>query len=120
MNYSAIDGQPFETVPDRHRYIRVHRSTEIQTRGIVPATRNCWRPDVDRAHLGCLGTRVRVGREDVGQEFGIPADVIDDLVDAMCARSRLHGVTFRLRPSLRDASDEFVLELAVACGATSW
>jgi putative PIN family toxin of toxin-antitoxin system len=52
----------------------------------------------------------------VAQELGIAAGVVEDLVDAMCARSRLRGVPFRLRPLLRDADDEFVLELAVASG----
>jgi len=42
-----------------------------------------------------------------------PAD-IDGLVDDLCVLGERHAVHFLWRPTLRDASDEMVLELAVA------
>lgn len=44
----------------------------------------------------------------------MPTSTVDDIVDMLCARSQQHGIPFRLRPTLRDPDDDFVLELAVA------
>lgn len=50
----------------------------------------------------------------IASELGLSPSVIDDIVDMLCARSLRHGVPFRLRPTLRDPDDDFVLEIAVA------
>ena len=44
----------------------------------------------------------------------IPDTVIDALIDAFCFSGRETDVHFRLRPSLPDPGDEFILELAAA------
>jgi putative PIN family toxin of toxin-antitoxin system len=43
---------------------------------------------------------------------------IDNLLDYIIAVSNLEAYVPRLRPSLRDADDERILEIAVQCGAT--
>jgi len=48
--------------------------------------------------------------------LGLSQDDVTDLVDALCALSQLHEIHYQWRPYLRDADDEFVLELAVAAG----
>jgi len=47
-------------------------------------------------------------------KLGIPDWVVDAIIRAFCFFGRETDVYFRLRPVLRDAGDEFVLELAVA------
>ncbi|MEZ4712494.1 MAG: putative toxin-antitoxin system toxin component, PIN family [Caldilineaceae bacterium] len=47
-------------------------------------------------------------------EIGLTQDDVADLVDALCALSTLHEIYYLWRPYLRDPSDEFILELAVA------
>lgn len=46
-------------------------------------------------------------------DLGLSQDDVTDLVDALCALSTLHEIYYLWRPYLRDAADEFVLELAV-------
>jgi len=43
---------------------------------------------------------------------------IDDVIDYLCAESIHHKIFYLWRPSLKDASDDFVLELAVKAQAT--
>ncbi len=52
-----------------------------------------------------------IGKREAGR-IGIPLAVIDDIVDRLCCLARCHAIPFRLRPELRDANDEFILELA--------
>ncbi len=47
-------------------------------------------------------------------ELGLTQDDVTDLVDAVCALSTPHEIYYLWRPYLRDPSDEFVLDLAVA------
>ena len=49
-----------------------------------------------------------------GSKLGIPPSAVEDIVDMICASSRHQAIRFRLRPSLSDPNDEFVLELAFA------
>jgi putative PIN family toxin of toxin-antitoxin system len=46
--------------------------------------------------------------------LGLAGWVVESIVDMMCRQGSQHQIRFRLRPILRDADDEFVLELAVA------
>lgn len=46
--------------------------------------------------------------------LGLSREDVSDLIDALCALSHHHKIHFLLRPQLRDAEDELVLELAVA------
>lgn len=47
------------------------------------------------------------------QETGLTDSDIEDLIDYMCAIGKCRQVHFLWRPSLKDPSDDFVLELAV-------
>jgi predicted nucleic acid-binding protein len=49
--------------------------------------------------------------------LGLTAGDLGDLLDYLCRVGRRAAVRFRVRPSLPDPGDEFVLEAAVACGA---
>jgi putative PIN family toxin of toxin-antitoxin system len=49
-------------------------------------------------------------------ELGLSQDDVTDLVDALCALGLPHEIHYQWRPYLRDADDEFVLDLAVAAG----
>ena len=49
-----------------------------------------------------------------GDALGLgPAEAVT-LVDYLCAVGKRHRIHFLWRPALRDASDDFLLELAVA------
>jgi putative PIN family toxin of toxin-antitoxin system len=48
------------------------------------------------------------------RQIGLTQQDVTDLVDALCALSHHHLIYFLWRPQLRDAKDEFLLELAVA------
>lgn len=47
-------------------------------------------------------------------ELGLTQDDVAVLVDSFCALSVTHEIYYQWRPYLRDADDEFILELAVA------
>ncbi len=47
------------------------------------------------------------------QETGLTGSDIENLIDYMCAIGKRRQVHFLWRPSLKDPSDDFVLELAV-------
>ena len=49
--------------------------------------------------------------------LGLTAEDLRDLLDYLCRVGERAAVRFRVRPSLPDPGDEFVLEAAVACGA---
>ncbi len=49
----------------------------------------------------------------MSQETGLTDSDIEDLIDYMCAIGKCRQVHFLWRPSLKDPSDDFVLELAV-------
>jgi len=44
----------------------------------------------------------------------LPESIIDDIVDMICAVGRQTTVHYRWRPHLKDAGDDFILELAVS------
>ncbi len=48
----------------------------------------------------------------------VPRSVVEDVLDFHCDVARHHRVFFLWRPTLRDADDDMVLELAVAAGCT--
>jgi putative PIN family toxin of toxin-antitoxin system len=52
------------------------------------------------------------GKREAGS-VGVESEVIDAIIDMMCATSYQHDVHFRTRPALPDPNDEFILELAV-------
>ena len=54
--------------------------------------------------------------------LSLSLDQIDDVIDYVCAESLHHKIFYLWRPTLKDASDDFVLELAVKAQATivSW
>lgn len=47
----------------------------------------------------------------------MPATVVDDVLDFVCAVAHHQEIFFLWRPILRDPGDDLVLELAVAAGA---
>ncbi len=47
-------------------------------------------------------------------ELGLSQDDVSDLVDSLCALAKHHNIYFLWRPSLPDANDELILELAVS------
>jgi putative PIN family toxin of toxin-antitoxin system len=49
--------------------------------------------------------------------LGVPQQVVEDVLDFVCAVAHRREVFFLWRPALRDAGDDMVLELAVAAGA---
>ncbi len=56
--------------------------------------------------------------EDVVQrhraELGLSQDDVSELIDSLCALAKHHEIYFLWRPSLPDANDELILELAVS------
>lgn len=52
-----------------------------------------------------------------GAKFGYSVEQIENFLDFICSVSNEIPVRFRWRPFLRDADDEFVLELAIAASA---
>lgn len=57
-----------------------------------------------------------VARREVGKLWLRP-ELVDAVLDYLCANAREHAVSFRWRPFLPDPDDDFVLELAVAAEA---
>jgi putative PIN family toxin of toxin-antitoxin system len=57
-----------------------------------------------------------VARREAGR-LGLADWVVESIVDMFCRIESQHAIRFRLRPALRDPSDEFILELAVASQA---
>jgi putative PIN family toxin of toxin-antitoxin system len=51
------------------------------------------------------------------QNSWLHPELVEDLLDYLCASSREHRISFRWRPFLPDPNDDFILELAVAAGA---
>jgi len=47
-------------------------------------------------------------------ELGLSRDDVSDLIDSLCALAKHHEIYFLWRPSLPDANDELILELAVS------
>lgn len=47
------------------------------------------------------------------EEIGLTAEEISDFIDSLCSMAHHHKIYFLWRPSLKDANDELVLELAV-------
>lgn len=52
-------------------------------------------------------------------ELGLAAQEVVGLVDYLCGVGHRQDIHFLWRPALRDPSDEFVLELAVAAGCNA-
>jgi predicted nucleic acid-binding protein len=42
---------------------------------------------------------------------------INDIIDYLCSVGKRHKIFYLWRPVLKDADDDFILELAVKCGA---
>jgi putative PIN family toxin of toxin-antitoxin system len=51
------------------------------------------------------------------QEFWLQPDLIEAVLDYLCANAQEHRISFRWRPFLSDPDDDFILELAVAAKA---
>jgi len=47
------------------------------------------------------------------QDFGLTDSDVEDLIDYLCTVGKSRQVHFLWRPSLKDPSDDFILELAV-------
>ena len=47
-------------------------------------------------------------------ELGLSIDEVSDLIDSLCASARLQEIYYLWRPTLLDANDEMILELAVS------
>ncbi len=53
----------------------------------------------------------------IGAEFGYTDEQIDEFLDFICSVANEQKIHFRWRPFLKDANDEFVLELSIASNA---
>ena len=51
------------------------------------------------------------------QELWLQPDLIEAVLDYLCANAQEHRISFRWRPLLSDPDDDFILELAVAAKA---
>ena len=51
------------------------------------------------------------------KRFQLPLGMIEIILDAFCAQSSRHSISFSLRPSLKDPDDEFLLDVAVSSQA---
>ncbi len=51
------------------------------------------------------------------QELWLSPDLIEAVLDYLCANAQEHAISFRWRPFLSDPDDDFILELAVAAKA---
>lgn len=49
--------------------------------------------------------------------LGLTADDVRELLDYFCRVGKLAAIRFRVRPSVADPGDEFVLEAAIATGS---
>ena len=45
------------------------------------------------------------------QNFWLQPDLIEDVLDYLCANAQEHAISFRWRPFLPDPNDDFILEL---------
>ena len=52
------------------------------------------------------------------QELWLQPDLIEAVLDYLCANAQEHRISFRWRPFLPDPDDDFILELAVAAKGT--
>lgn len=50
--------------------------------------------------------------------LNLSASQIDDVIDFICAKATHHKIFYLWRPILKDADDDFLLELAVKANAT--
>jgi predicted nucleic acid-binding protein len=51
------------------------------------------------------------------QEFWLRPELIESVLDYLCANAQEHRISFRWRPFLPDPDDDFILELAVTAKA---
>ena len=51
------------------------------------------------------------------QNFWLQPDLVEDVLDFLCANAQEHAISFRWRPFLPDPNDDFIIELAVAARA---
>lgn len=51
------------------------------------------------------------------EELWLRPDLIEAVLDYLCANAQEHRISFRWRPFLPDPADDFILELAVAAKA---
>lgn len=74
----------------------------------------------DQAFMGAalyLEYEELISRESLWKESPVTRQEREMLLDDFCAAARWQRIYYRWRPNLPDASDDHVLELAVACGA---
>jgi putative PIN family toxin of toxin-antitoxin system len=69
-----------------------------------------WRPDVTVAIV--LEYEAVLKRD--CHKFGLSAEDIDDVLDAICSQAGLHRLYFLWRPVSADPDDDLVLEAAIA------
>jgi len=51
------------------------------------------------------------------QDLWLHPDLIEAVLDYLCANAQTHAISFRWRPFLSDRDDDFILELAVTAKA---
>ncbi|NJL28597.1 MAG: putative toxin-antitoxin system toxin component, PIN family [Thermoanaerobaculia bacterium] len=67
----------------------------------------------------CLSVALALEYEDVAHRAtSLPSAVIETIVGSLCRVAHQQTIFFRWRPTLRDPSDEMILDLAVAAGAS--
>jgi putative PIN family toxin of toxin-antitoxin system len=91
--------------------LRSRRGAAFKLIGLLGDPR--WRPVIS---VALILEYEEVARREASQ-LGIEEWVVDSIVDMFCRFGSRHAIRFRLRPSLRDPNDEFLLELAAASQA---
>jgi putative PIN family toxin of toxin-antitoxin system len=91
--------------------LRSRRGASFQLLRLVGDER--WQLHLSTALL--LEYEVIARRE--AQDLWLRPELIEAVLDYLCANGQEHGISFRWRPFLSDPADDFILELAVAAKA---
>jgi putative PIN family toxin of toxin-antitoxin system len=97
-------------VIDTNVVVSALRSRRGASFAILASTGDAWTPLIS---VSVILEYEAVGKREA-ELLSIPATAVDCIVRAFCFFGRETPVHFRLRPSLPDPADEFLLELAVA------
>ncbi len=91
--------------------LRSRRGASFELLRLVGDTR--WRLHLSTALL--LEYEEVARRE--AQQFWAKPELVESILDFLCAQGVEHAISFRWRPALRDPDDDFLLELAIASEA---
>jgi putative PIN family toxin of toxin-antitoxin system len=111
---AAAEMKPWQIVIDTNVLVSAFRSDMGASFKLVTMTGDPrWQLNVSTALLLEYEEIVKA----TAPETGLTPQEADDILDYLAAASSHQEVHFLWRPQLRDPDDEFILELAVECGA---